>query len=226
MIKAILFDIDNTLIDFMKMKHKSCEAAVDAMVDAGLKLPGEQVSKVLYELYDKYGIEYQKIFQKLTKELTGKIDYKIIAHGVIAYRKMRESYLTPYANVMSTLIELKKSYKLAVVSDAPVMEAWMRLVSMNLDTFFDVVITKANARKQKTHAAPFRAALRELGLKPEEAIMTGDRISRDIDTAKKLGLHTAYARYGDPKPVAPGKSGAEFELSDVSELISIAKNIR
>ena len=38
MIKAILFDVDNTLIDFMKMKRKSCEAAVETMISAGLKM--------------------------------------------------------------------------------------------------------------------------------------------------------------------------------------------
>ena len=35
-IKAIIFDLDNTLIDFMKMKTQSIEVAVDAMIDAGL----------------------------------------------------------------------------------------------------------------------------------------------------------------------------------------------
>ena len=38
MIEAILFDLDNTLIDFMLMKRKSCESAIDAMVSAGLKM--------------------------------------------------------------------------------------------------------------------------------------------------------------------------------------------
>lgn len=38
MIKAILFDIDNTLVDFMKMKEKSVDSAIDAMVDAGLDI--------------------------------------------------------------------------------------------------------------------------------------------------------------------------------------------
>ena len=37
-IKAVLFDIDNTLIDFMKMKKECCRAAIDAMISAGLKI--------------------------------------------------------------------------------------------------------------------------------------------------------------------------------------------
>ena len=37
MTKAIIFDLDNTLIDFVKMKRMSIEAAASAMIDAGLE---------------------------------------------------------------------------------------------------------------------------------------------------------------------------------------------
>ena len=225
MIKAILFDIDNTLIDFMTMKHKSCEAAMDAMISAGLKMNREEALKLLYELYELYGIESQRIFQKFTKKIKGKEDYKLISYGVIAYRKMRESYLVPYTGVIPTLIELKKKYKLAIVSDAPVLEAWMRLVTMKLDGFFDVVVTKADARKQKTHTAPFKAALKKLGVNPEESVMIGDRISRDVQTAKKLGIKTVYARYGDENPVKKGESGADFEIDNISKLTEVVKEL-
>lgn len=36
-IKAILFDLDNTLIDFMKMKNAACDAAIESMIGAELK---------------------------------------------------------------------------------------------------------------------------------------------------------------------------------------------
>ena len=36
MIRAVVFDLDNTLTDFMGVKQASIDAAVDAMIDAGL----------------------------------------------------------------------------------------------------------------------------------------------------------------------------------------------
>jgi len=226
-IKAVLFDVDNTLIDFMRMKRAGCKAGIDAMIDAGLKMSEKDALKLLYELYEIYGIESQRIFQKFTKKVYGKENYKLISHGVLAYRKMREAYLMPYANVIPTLLELKKQgYRLAIVSDAPIMEAWMRIASLKLDDFFDVIITKADARKQKTHAAPFKAALKRLDIKPDEAIMIGDRIARDVNTAKKLGIHTVYARYGDENPAEKEKSGAEFEINDISEILRVLKEIK
>jgi putative hydrolase of the HAD superfamily len=227
MIKAILFDVDNTLIDFMKMKRECCRAAIEAMISAGLEMSEKDALKLLYELYEIHGIESQRIFQKFTKKIYGKENYRLISHGVIAYRKMRESYLVPYPNVIPTLLELKKQdYRLAIVSDAPIMEAWMRLASLKLDDFFEVIVTKADARKQKTSPAPFKVALRKLNIKPEEAIMIGDRISRDVNTAKKLGIHTVYARYGDERPAEKGKSGAEFEINNISELLEVVKKIK
>ena len=221
MIKAILFDLDNTLIDFMKMKEKSCEAAVDAMISAGLKAEKEKTLKVLFKLYDKYGIEHKHIFEKLLKKITGKVDYRIIAHGTIAYRKLKETQLNLYPGAMQVLIELKKKHKLAIITDAPRMNAWNRLVSLKIDDFFDVVITAADVRKQKTSFAPFRAALKALKVRPEEALMVGDRIKRDIETAQKLGIKTCYARYGDLKPAEKGESGADFEIGDVREMAGL-----
>ena len=41
MIKAIIFDLDNTLLDFMKMKSSSINAAVLGMISAGMKINKE-----------------------------------------------------------------------------------------------------------------------------------------------------------------------------------------
>ena len=221
MIKAILFDIDNTLVDFMTMKKKSCEAAIEAMRGAGLKMSKQEALKLLYEIYDKHGIEYQLIFQEFLKKTKGKVDSRLLAHGIIAYRKIREAHLVPYSSTIPTLIKLSHKYGLAIISDAPRMQAWLRLVQMHLDRFFDIVITKGDVKRQKTHLAPFKAALRQLNIKPEEALMIGDRIERDINTAKKLGIKTCFARYGMENPPESGKSGADFEINDISDLLDL-----
>ena len=51
MIKAVVFDLDNTLVDFMAMKHQAIDAAIHAMRDAGLRLPAEEIRKRIDAIY-------------------------------------------------------------------------------------------------------------------------------------------------------------------------------
>ena len=223
MIKAVLFDLDNTLIDFMRFKNKCCEAAIEEMISAGLRMNKEKASSLLFKIYDKYGIEHKMIFQKFLKKAIGEIDYKILAYGIMAYRKMKNSYLEPYPGVISTLIKLKKDYKLAIISDAPKLKAWERLATMRLDEFFDVVITAADVKAEKPSSRIFKKTLEKLNVKPEEAVMIGDRVARDIKGARSMGIKSVFAKYGDPKIK---KSGADFEIKDIRELPGVLDKLK
>jgi putative hydrolase of the HAD superfamily len=85
MIQAIIFDLDNTLTDFMKMKRAAIDAAVDGMIDAGLKLSHAEISEKIYGVYDREGIEYQQVFDLFLKEELDRIDYKILTSAIVAY---------------------------------------------------------------------------------------------------------------------------------------------
>ncbi len=221
MIKAVIFDLDNTLIDFLKMKKHSCRAAIDAMIGAGLNVEHDKAIKLLFELYGKYGMEEKTIFQKVLKKLTGKVDYKILANGIVAYRKVRTGFLEPYPNIDYVLLKLKgMGIKLAVVTDAPKLKAWIRLASMKLSNYFDVVVALEDTGKLKPSKLPFLAALKKLKLEPSECLMVGDWPERDIKGAKALGMETCFARYGNPKVK---KSYADYEITNTKMILDIVK---
>ena len=220
MLKAVIFDLDNTLIDFMKMKKLSCEAAINAMIDAGLNVKKDKAMKELFALYDKYGLEEKTIFQKLLNKLQKKVNYEILASGIVAYRRVRAGFLEPYPHVGEVLFELKRTgVKLAIVSDAPRLKAWIRLVSMKINHFFDVVVTFDDTKEFKPSIKPFEIALKKLKVKPYECLTVGDRPERDIRGAKKLGILTCFARYGNPS----AKSNADYEINDIKELLEIVE---
>ena len=221
MIKSIIFDLDNTLIDFMRMKKLSCDAAITAMIDAGFDVEKEKAIKELFALYDRYGLEEKTIFQKFLKKMTKKIDYEILASGIVAYRRVRAGFLEPYPHVSDVLFELKRrGIKLAIVSDAPRLKAWIRLVSMKINHLFDVVVTFDDTKEFKPSAKPFEVAFKKLKFKPSECLVVGDRPERDIKGAKKLGLFTCFAKYGNPKAKAPT---ADYEIKDIKELLEIVE---
>lgn len=222
MIKALIFDLDNTLVDFMLLKERAIEAAIHSMIDAGLNLTKEEVNNRIHEIYKKEGIEYQQVFDQLFIDSYGVIDHKIISAGIVAYRTAREAALKPYPKVFPTLIELiKMGMKLAVVSDAPSREAWLRLSYINFHHLFDVVITYDDTFEKKPSAAPFNLALQRLNLKPQECLMIGDWAERDMVGAKAVGMKTVFARYGDTfNTIHPG---SDYDINCISELINIIK---
>lgn len=219
MIKAIIFDLDNTLIDFMKMKRLSCEAAMDAMIKAGLKINKEKGLKIMFQLYSQYGFEYQKIFQVFMKKVLGRIDYGIMASGIVAYRRVKEGLLYPYSNVVPTLNKLKRKYKLAILSDAPKIQAWIRLAAMRIQDNFDMVVTFDETKSKKPSLKPFLYVLKKLRLRPEECLMVGDSLKRDIAPAKRLGFKTVFAKYGEDSEKADVKP--DYIINDIKELLNI-----
>ncbi len=224
MIKLIIFDLDNTLTDFMRMKDESISAAISSMIDAGLDFSEEKIHGEIYRIYGEEGIEYQKVFDKLLVDLIGDVDYRILAAGIVGYRKAREAALVLYPHVNRTLLTLlKKGLKLAVISDAPRQEAWLRLCYLGLHHMFDTVIAFEDTGERKPSPVPFRLTLERIGIAPNEALMVGDWPERDIAGASELGIHTVFARYGDTFETR--ESGADFEIEDIFSLVGIVDGL-
>ena len=222
MIKAVIFDFDNTLMDFMRMKKAAVESAVDAMIDAGLTIKKADMIEKVYKVYDREGIEDQQIFNKVLQNEMGKIDYKILAAGIIGYRRAKEGTLALYPHVQLTLTQLvRMGLKMAVVSDAPRLPVWLRICGLGLHHYFDIVITSDDSGVKKPHPRPFQMALEHLKTKPSETLMIGDWPERDVVGAKGVGMKVIFARYGDT--ASTQVSGADYEIDDIHQLPDIIR---
>ena len=220
MIKGVVFDLDNTLLDFMKMKEFAVKAAIKGMIEAGLIVNEDKSYNEINSIYEEFGWENQKVFDVFLEKSIGHVDNKFLAAGIVAYRRAREANLMAYPNVNKTLMALSKSgIKLGVVSDAPSREAWMRIYYLNLYHYFDVVITYDDSGERKPSPIPFQLALDGMGLRPEETIMIGDWPERDVVGAQQIGMKTAFARYGDTFGTV--NSGADWDLNDIYQLVDI-----
>ena len=223
MIKGVVFDLDNTLLDFMKMKDTAVRAAVSSMVFNGLDINKDDAISKIYKIYDNKGYEYQEVFDVFLKEVIGKVDYKILASGIIAYKRAKENSLMLYKNVDATLHALSKiGLKLAVVSDAPSREAWIRICTVKLEHTFDAVVTLHDKGFHKPSPEPFNQVIKSLNIKAEEILMVGDWPERDIIGAQNVGMKTGFAKYGDTFDTQ--NSGADYVLEDISDLINIIDN--
>ena len=197
MIKAIIFDIDNTLIDFMSMKQAASAAAANAMIKAGLQDDPEDLAEELFAFYLEHGIESDDAFEEYLKQEYNAVDYRILASAVNAYLKEKYLHLKPYPGVVETLRELKRQgFKLGVVSDGFRLKAWMRLNEAGLDGYFDAVVTYEDTGKRKPAKDPFLLICDELDVNPEECLMLGDWPERDVQGGRLAGMKTCLAKYG------------------------------
>ena len=224
MIEAVIFDIDNTLMDFMKMKKAAVETAVEYMIDAGLDIDKQTMIDKIFKIYWEEGIEDQNIFDKVLLREFGQIDYKILAAGIIGYRKAKEAHMMLYPHVRMTLSELMKmSIRLGVVSDAPRLPVWLRIVSLNLHHYFERVVTFDDTGERKPSPKPFLRIIEDMKINPKKTIMVGDWAERDIVGAKNIGMITAWAKYGNQFETTV--SNADWELDDIYDLIRIVKKL-
>ena len=83
MIKAIIFDLDNTLLDFIKMKQFAVKAAITAMNEAGLHVDEDKAYQDIFDLYMEKGWENQLVFDDYLNQTTGEVSHKILAAGIV-----------------------------------------------------------------------------------------------------------------------------------------------
>ena len=146
---------------------------------------------------------------------------------MVAYRRARDSSLVTYPHTRLVLNRvLKAGYKLAVVSDAPRFEAWLRLTSLGLQHSFDLVLTHDDTGAHKPDPRPFQMALEILEVEPDRAVVIGDWRERDILGGRNAGLHTVYARYGDQYSQYADKiegdaTEADFVVDDLLQLLDV-----
>jgi HAD superfamily hydrolase (TIGR01509 family) len=225
-IQAVLFDLDNTLIDFLRMKRMASDAAARAMVAAGADFPfaGAEAGDILFGEYLE-DIEGDAVFAAFLRRhhqqqigLSQHQVDRITAAAVNAYLRAKLLHTEPYSGVRRTLIALsRRGLRMGVLTDAPRFKAYQRLEAAGLVDFFDFVVTVDDSGARKPHEKPFRAALALLGLPPQAVLMVGDWPEKDMTGARAIGMRTAWARYG--KPGVPVPADAESVLETVEGLI-------
>jgi putative hydrolase of the HAD superfamily len=222
-IRAIFFDLDNTLIDFMQMKEESCKAAIQAMIDSGLKMDKTEAYCKLMETYFKLGLESDYAFTNFLKE-NNQFDHKLLATAINKYLETKAGYLKPYPNVKTVLRNLtERGLILCILTDAPKTKAYQRLLLMGIEQYFRFVVGFEDTKVKKHTGLPLELALKLLkkevpDIINSEILMVGDSIKRDLIPATKIGLKTAIAKYGQ---VSEEKGSADYELNDFYDITKI-----
>lgn len=94
----------------------------------------------------------------------------------------------PYEETIEVLEDLKKDYKLVLISNTDDLSVPQLLKKFDLTKYFDAVILSCDEGILKTDKKLFAKALKKVKLKKDEVVMIGDSIPTDIEGAKKAGI--------------------------------------
>jgi len=228
-IKAIAFDIDNTLYptaEFIKLARSS---AITAMIAAGLKKDRKKVEEKLSKIIRKHSSNFPHHYDILLKEfrIKERERNKLIAHAVHAQHNAK-LILQPYPDVPATLVRLRdEGFRLYAASDGFAVKQNEKLIRTGLFyKFHDIFITQD--LKCPKNEDFFRKIIKLTGISAENFAMVGDRLDSDIKPAKKVGMHTIrilrgpYAAMGDDEGVG---ILADIELDDFTSLVEKLKGL-
>lgn len=225
-VKAVIFDIEDTLYDSSLQMRMARLNAVRAMIEAGLPADLENAYKKLEEVVEEYGPHYNKHFDRLLERLGLKWNPRVIAAGVVAYRETSQAYLKPFPDTFPTLIKLRdQKYRLGVVSDGVAVKEWQKLIQLGVHHLFHSVIISEEQGITELTSKIFERCLKELSVKPKESLYVSSRLNKAIQHANKAGLISVRLIRGDyyiEKPES-AEASAKYEIEKLSEIFDIIK---
>ena len=206
-ITAIIFDMDNTLFDFVEAKLISCAAVI-----ACVNLTVEPLVLLKYFLRPAHGFESHEHIRDFLHD-NNCYSETAFTRCCTIYDEEKVAAITPYPHVAETLSTLReRGLKLGVVTDAHNGNALKRLRKAGLFEYFDAIITKDMSGMAKPSPEPFLLGMDLLGVCAEETMLVGDSIRRDIVPAKALGMFTVHAVYGDRNFHEGEMEGADYVI--------------
>ena len=223
MIRAILFDLDDTLYDEMQFV-KGGFKAVSLYISRNNNISQNAVYQLLLDVLEKYGRGHT--FDIGLKKL-GLYSKKLIPKLVEVYR-IHKPNLSLYSDVTTTLSTLiKRNYKLGLITDGNVEVQKNKVKALRIKDFFDCMVfsDEYGIGKRKPNSFPYQKAMEKLELQARETIYVGDNPHKDFITAKKLGIFTVRILRGRYKNIKLRKEyEANYQIKNLDEILSIIKN--
>ena len=224
-IKAIFFDLDDTLVDSRKAeKDASIEFKkyfqefknVDDNYYANL---WHKVATNQYERYSRGEVTYER--QKIDRikiffsEFNIEKEEKEASELFERYLKLYENNWKTFNDAKYVLKDLKTKYKLGIITNGDEKQQTNKLKLTNLTDYFDTINISGEIGYSKPSKEIFEIACKRINEKPENCLMIGDNFKLDIQGAINSGLSAIW--------INRRNENFEFEaqFQELKELIDI-----
>lgn len=212
MIKAILFDLDGTLIDSTDLILNSFNYVLKTYLKK--EVPEDEIRSLfgrpLYYQMALFGGEERA--DELVKRYR---EHNLASH---------EEYLKPIDGARETLEVLKKrGYRLGLVTSKKEDAARLGMQICQIETYFEVFVFSDDVKIHKPEPEPILYALKKLNLRPQEAVYVGDS-TYDIICGQRAGVKTVGVGYTPVGREALLAAKPDYWIEDIKELLEIYKD--
>jgi putative hydrolase of the HAD superfamily len=229
-LKAVFFDIDDTLFSTTEFAERARRGAADAMRRHGLRLPTDHILRELSEVIAEFSSNYEHHFDKLLLRLPrrafdGVNPAILVAAGVHAYHDAKVHQLRPYADVPPVLRKLSHTDLVrGIITSGLQQKQADKVLRLGLYEYFTptAIFISDQIGISKPNPKLYQRACDEVGVQPRETMYVGDHPTQDVDPANALGMITVHVRRGRHAP-EQGKTKAAYELKNFKELLTVLR---
>jgi putative hydrolase of the HAD superfamily len=218
MMKAVLFDLDGTLLD----RETSIEQFIAAQYDR-LNHCLRHISKHDYmtrfiELDCHGHVWKDKVYQTLVAEFSiMEMSWQALLDD---YDMHFQHHCVPFDFLFETLDTLKQQgYKLGVVTNGLGEFQARSIVGLQIQDYFDSILISEVEQIRKPQPEIFQRALERLGISAENSVFVGDHPNADISGAKSANMKAIWKR-NSIWPEATEADAAIDQLNEIPLLLS------
>jgi putative hydrolase of the HAD superfamily len=223
MIKALIFDLDDTL-------YYEKEYVLGAF------------KEVSHYLGNKYGKNKEKLYFRMEEILDelgrGKIFnivceencFKEDIHNLVNLYRNSKPQLELYEDSKEFLTWARENrYRLGIITDGCSDVQWNKIKSLNIETLVDKIIVTDDLGREfwKPHKKSYLNMINYFNIKENECMYIGDNPNKDFIGARKLGFKTAriIREKGDHiKTFLDEEYEADFSIVNFLDLKEVLKN--
>lgn len=215
MIKAVLFDLDGTLLDREASVRKFINGQYERLAESVGHIAKDDYISRFIELDARGYVWKDKVYQQMVEEFNiTRLEWNDLLNDYIEQFKF---HCVPFPNLIRMLEFLKeKSLKLGIITNGKGHFQLENIKGLGIEDYFDTILVSEIEGMRKPNVEIFRKALRNLEVDASQAMFIGDHPDNDVKAAMAAGMIGVWKRDDQWSKVE-----AEFVIEDLLEVIDI-----